>query len=58
MTQGNDSARRIEKSIRAAMLAKEVLGLVGMSPSVARLQMMEIGNQFHALREFISQGEK
>lgn len=51
----DDSAIRIEITIRAAMLAKAVLELLNMSPEIAVLQAADIHRQTVELRQWLEE---
>ena len=50
---GNDSAVRVEMAIRAAMLAKASLDILGSQPRLARLQLAEVMKQANDFAKYL-----
>lgn len=49
----DDSATRVEIGLRGALIAKSALGLTGIDPRFARLQMVEVARQLRELDVFL-----
>jgi hypothetical protein len=51
------STFKIELSLRAGMMAKSVLEMVGSSRELARLHLAEVAKQFREIDEFLKKGQ-
>lgn len=50
------SGLRVEIAVRAAMIAKAALEIVGMEPRLAQLQLNEVARQIHELATTLRNG--
>lgn len=54
---GDDSAQRIGTALRAAHIAKQALEMMGVTPRMCKLQMLEITESLKELQKFLDEGE-